>query len=70
MGPAANGMGANLVKEGTHYHVPEAERVAIYRVVTDLARRFFPKSRVSLCKETHSVRKQLALCNADCNCLI
>jgi DNA repair photolyase len=59
-----------LVKDGTHRHLPEERRINIYRKVSALIRREFPKARVSLCKETHTVRKALALCNADCNCLI
>lgn len=59
-----------LVKDGTHRHLPEEQRVAIYRQVIALIRREFPQARISLCKETHRVRTALALCNADCNCLI
>jgi len=59
-----------LVKDGTHRHLSEEHRVAIYRKTTEIIRREFPRARVSLCKETHAVRKALALCNADCNCLI
>ena len=59
-----------LVKDGTHRHLPEECRIAIYMKVASLIRHEFPKARVSLCKETHTVRKALALCNADCNCLI
>jgi len=59
-----------LVKEGTHRHLPEARRIEIYAKVRDLIQREFPKGRVSLCKETHSVRRSLRLCNADCNCLV
>jgi DNA repair photolyase len=59
-----------LVKDGTHRHLSEEHRIAIYRKTTDIILREFPKARVSLCKETHTVRKSLALCNADCNCLI
>jgi hypothetical protein len=59
-----------LTKEGTHLHVAEEERIRIYSIVRDLARQHLPEARVSLCKETHSVRKQLQLCNADCNCLM
>jgi len=58
-----------VAREGTHLHVPASERVKIYEVVPDLCRKHLPDSRVSLCKETHAVRKQLRLCNADCNCL-
>lgn len=58
-----------LVKEGTHFHMAEQERVEVYRTVTAISRKYLPESRVSLCKETNGVRKQLMLCNADCNCL-
>jgi DNA repair photolyase len=58
-----------LVQDGTHRHLSEAQRVAIYTTVRDLIRGQFPQARVSLCKETHGVRKAVALCNADCNCL-
>jgi DNA repair photolyase len=60
---------SELVQDGTHRHLSEASRVAIYRAVLDLIRGQFPEARVSLCKETHVVRKAVALCNADCNCL-
>ena len=59
-----------LVREGTHFHLPEEKRIAVYRTVAELSRKYLPESRVSLCKETHTVRKALGLCNADCNCLI
>jgi hypothetical protein len=59
-----------LVQDGTHRHLPEERRIPIYMKVSALIRREFPKARISLCKETHPVRKALALCNADCNCLI
>jgi DNA repair photolyase len=58
-----------MAKEGTHRHVPESKRLEIYSEVRDQVRRYLPHSRISLCKETHSVRKKLQLCNADCNCL-
>lgn len=59
-----------LAKEGTHFHVPESERLSIYRAVAVLCRQYLPESRINLSKETHRVRKLLGLCNADCNCLI
>lgn len=59
-----------LVKEGTHRHLPEGRRIEIYATVRDLIQHEFPQGRVSLCKETHSVRRALRLCNADCNCLL
>lgn len=62
---------AEMVKEGTHRHLPEARRVEIYRTVSDVIRREFgQETRISLCKETHTVRKAVAgMCNAHCNCL-
>jgi DNA repair photolyase len=59
-----------LVQDGTHRHLSAERRVAIYTKVRDLIKRELPRARVSLCKETHDVRKAVALCNADCNCLI
>ncbi len=59
-----------LVKDGTHRHLPEQRRIDIYRKMVNIIRQEFPRARISLCKETHTVRKEVALCNADCNCLI
>jgi hypothetical protein len=59
-----------LERDGTHLHLSPACRIEIYTVVRDLIRSEFPGARVSLCKETHTIRKALQLCNADCNCLI
>jgi DNA repair photolyase len=58
-----------LVHDGTHWHLSIQRRVEIYQTVRELIREEFPEAKVSLCKETHSIRKALALCNADCNCL-
>lgn len=58
-------------RDGTHIH--HAGRGDVYgrvRVIVERAFRgtgFSPA--VSLCKETHAVRKAVDLCNADCNCL-
>ncbi len=59
-----------LTQDGTHRHLPEARRIEIYKKVRDIIQHEFPRGRVSLCKETHTVRKALALCNAECNCLV
>jgi DNA repair photolyase len=60
-----------MVKEGTHRHLPEARRVEIYRTVQDIIRAEFPQAKISLCKETHSIRRAVAgMCNANCNCLV
>lgn len=58
-----------LVHDGTHWHLSVERRIEIYQRVRDIIRGQFSEAKVSLCKETHLVRRQLALCNADCNCL-
>lgn len=60
----------DLVQDGTHRHMPEQQRIAIYGTVSTLIRAVSPHARVSLCKETHTVRRALNFCNADCNCLV
>jgi DNA repair photolyase len=59
-----------LSKDGTHRHLSELQRVDIYSQVRDMIRIEFADARLSLCKETHPVRKAVAMCNADCNCLV
>ena len=59
-----------MVKHGTHEHLPAERRLAIYTAVRDMIRAELPGARVSLCKETNDVRKAAGLCNADCNCLV
>jgi DNA repair photolyase len=58
-----------LVKDGTHRHVAERQRILVYQTICDISRKYLPDSRLSLCKETHSVRRTLRLCSAACNCL-
>lgn len=59
-------------REGTHIH--DAGRAETYRRVTEMIGRAFRGTahlpHVSLCKETHAVRKETNLCNANCNCLV
>ncbi len=58
-------------REGTHHHV--VERAEIYNTVATLITGAFSNTGhapwVSLCKETHDVRKATGLCSANCNCL-
>jgi DNA repair photolyase len=58
-----------LVQDGTHRHLPEERRIDIYRTVQACIKRAFPDAAISLCKETHGVRRALDLCNVECNCL-
>jgi len=59
----------DLMQDGTHRHLHPSRRIAIYRTVSECIRQAFPDARISLCKETHAIRKAIGLCNADCNCL-
>lgn len=59
----------DLVSDGTHRHLPPERRIEIYSTLNKIIKRELPQARISLCKETHQVRKALLLCNADCNCL-
>jgi DNA repair photolyase len=58
-----------LMHDGTHWHLSVKRRLEIYRDVSKIIKNQFPNAKVSLCKETHTIRKSLNLCNADCNCL-
>jgi DNA repair photolyase len=58
-----------LVKDGTHWHLSTAWRVKTYQSVYDIIRSQFPRPRVGLCKESHAIRREMDLCNAECNCL-
>lgn len=58
-----------LRREGTHRHVPDERRIEIYTAVRDMIRTAMPDVPVSLCKETHAVRRATGLSGAECNCL-
>ena len=58
-----------LSKEGTHRHLPEDRRIEVYNTIKSMLGRTMPDTPVSLCKETHAVRKETGLCGAECNCL-
>ncbi len=59
-----------MERDGTHRHLSAMRRIQIYRTVSQLIQSEFPQAKISLCKETHAVRKLVSLCNADCNCLV
>jgi len=70
--PAMEWTAAKTAKrEGTHIHM--VGRSAVYDEVKNIIERAFRGTGflpwVSLCKETHTVRKESAMCNANCNCL-
>lgn len=60
----------DMIADGTHRHLSTEHRIKIYQTVRDILHRELPNAKVSLCKETHDVRKAVAMCNADCNCLL
>lgn len=63
-----------LVHDGTHFHLSQQAREEIYGLVRDLIidvwqSRGLWVPQVSLCKESNTIRRNLGLCNATCNCL-
>lgn len=58
-------------REGTHIHMVGRDQV--YITVRDMIIAAFAGTghvpHVSLCKETHEVRKTTGMCNSNCNCL-
>ncbi len=59
-----------LIKNGTHWHIPEARRREIYTLVHQVVNSEFSGAKVGLCKETHTMRKAIGLCRTGCNCLV
>lgn len=59
----------DLVKDGTHWHLSPECRAQIYQSVRDAIQSEFPQARIGLCKESHTIRRELSLCNDHCNCL-
>jgi len=66
--PAAEWHPPKLARDGTHWHIPASDRVAIYRHVASLCAEFLPHATVALCKETSAVRREAGLCSPLCNC--
>jgi len=67
--PAMEWEPPELTHEGTHRHLPRQRRLEIYTTIRDMLTKTMPETPVSLCKETHEVRKTAQLCSACCNCL-
>ena len=67
--PAMEWEPEGVARDGTHFHVPAADRVGVYRLVNELCAEYFPDTRTNLCKETYSVRQQVGACDRCCNCL-
>ncbi len=62
----------NLAKDGMHYHIPEKERIDIYRQLMAFIKSAWEPSGtvpiIALCKETRSVREALHINHNHCNC--
>lgn len=69
--PELDFMPTEKIKEGTHFHIPGRDQ--IYKTIFSIIRTAYKDKAfepyVSLCKETHSIRKKVGLTNANCNCL-
>ncbi len=60
----------SLEKDGSHWHLSDSVRSNIYSTIHRQVRALWGNSvAFSLCKESHSIRRSLKLCNANCNCL-
>lgn len=55
------------IRDGTHRHA--IDRAETYKTIKALVASTGSLPEISLCKETHEVRKETAACNARCNCL-
>lgn len=62
-----------LVSTGTHRHLEDKNRIFIYQEVNKMIQESWDNKkiqpRISLCKETFTVRKGVNLLNDNCNCL-
>lgn len=63
---------ADLIKDGSHYHLPAEDRVAIYCKLVKLIKSGWkgrgPVPIIALCKETHPVRAASKIEHTHCNC--
>ena len=61
-----------LIKDGSHYHLAEEQRIYIYRQLIKLIETAWEKSGsvpiAALCKESSNIRKVLGIEHTHCNC--
>jgi len=61
-----------LTKDGMHYHIPEGQRIEIYRQLSDTIESAWQSTGaipiVALCKETRGVRPATGITHEHCNC--
>lgn len=72
--PAMEYQPEGLTADGTHFHLSHEARAEIYSTIRQMivevwTSRRRPVPAVSLCKESNALRRELWLCNAECNCL-
>ena len=70
--PPMEWLPGKLGKDGTHYHIPEAERIEIYAQLKNYIQSAWQQNNlapiVALCKETKTVRTMLGINHNHCNC--
>ena len=61
-----------LMKDGMHYHLPDVQRIEIYRRLIGFIKLSWARTRripiIALCKETRSIREALNITHGHCNC--
>jgi DNA repair photolyase len=61
-----------MAKDGMHYHIPDKQRIDIYRQLMDFIKSAWQQTGitpiVALCKETRSIRDVLGINHNHCNC--
>lgn len=57
-----------MLKEGTHYRLPETQRIEIYSTIAAMIGEWDDSVQIGLCKETRAVRKATGL-TGPCNCM-
>jgi hypothetical protein len=61
-----------LAKDGMHYHLPDDQRIDIYRQLMGFIRAAWDHTGhapiIALCKETKSIRAALGVTHSHCNC--
>ena len=61
-----------LHKDGMHYHLPDEQRIDIYRQLSDFITMAWQRSGhqpiIALCKETRTIREALGMTHSHCNC--
>jgi DNA repair photolyase len=61
-----------LNKDGMHYHLPDEQRIGIYRSLLESVQTAWRHTDhvpiVALCKETKAIREALGIAHSHCNC--